>query len=147
MVWYESRRRKSSEKKLCSSCTLFSAGRTYDALEMNSRSKVEGPQGSVIQSTFYVSPTAIETMWWGVKTYGARRCVSGKNRIQGQAVREQLDREHKETPILLKVGNYSPNLTESHPINLNFNPLKTKHRLVYLRTQFVPRSKHFSSRL
>ena len=29
----------------------------------------------------------------------------------------------------------------------NFNPLKTRHRLLYLKTQFVPRSKHFSSRL
>ena len=27
------------------------------------------------------------------------------------------------------------------------NPLKTKRRLPYLKTQFVPRSKHFSSRL
>ena len=30
---------------------------------------------------------------------------------------------------------------------LTFNPLKTKRRLLYLKTQFVPRSKHFSSRL
>ena len=29
----------------------------------------------------------------------------------------------------------------------HFNPLKTKRRLLYLKTQFVPRSKHFSSRL
>ena len=28
-----------------------------------------------------------------------------------------------------------------------FNPLKKKRRLLYLKTQFVPRSKHFSSRL
>ena len=28
-----------------------------------------------------------------------------------------------------------------------FNPLNTKRRLLYLNTQFVPRSKHFSSRL
>ena len=28
-----------------------------------------------------------------------------------------------------------------------FNPLKTKRRPLYLKTQFVPRSKHFSSRL
>ena len=28
-----------------------------------------------------------------------------------------------------------------------FNPLKTKRRLLYLKNQFVPRSKHFSSRL
>ena len=27
------------------------------------------------------------------------------------------------------------------------NPLDTKIRLFYLKTQFVPRSKHFSSRL
>ena len=28
-----------------------------------------------------------------------------------------------------------------------FNPLNTKRKLLYLKTQFVPRSKHFSSRL
>ena len=28
-----------------------------------------------------------------------------------------------------------------------FNPLKTKRRPLYLKTHFVPRSKHFSSRL
>ena len=27
------------------------------------------------------------------------------------------------------------------------NPLNTKRRLLYLKTQIVPRSKHFSSRL
>ena len=29
----------------------------------------------------------------------------------------------------------------------NINRLKTKRRLLYLKTQFVPRSEHFSSRL
>ena len=29
----------------------------------------------------------------------------------------------------------------------NFNPLETKRRLFYLKTQSVPRCKHFSSRL
>ena len=29
----------------------------------------------------------------------------------------------------------------------HFNPLKTKRRLFYLKTQFVPPCKHFSSRL
>ena len=29
----------------------------------------------------------------------------------------------------------------------NFNPLKTKPRLLYLKTQFVPRCEHFSLRL
>ena len=28
-----------------------------------------------------------------------------------------------------------------------FNPLKTKRRLLYLNTKFVPHSKHFSTRL
>jgi hypothetical protein len=32
-------------------------------------------------------------------------------------------------------------------IYLKFNPLKAKRGLLYLKTQFVPRSKHFSSRL
>ena len=31
--------------------------------------------------------------------------------------------------------------------NFMINPLNTKRRLLYLKTQFVPRSKHFSSRL
>jgi len=31
--------------------------------------------------------------------------------------------------------------------NRNINPLKTKSRLLYLKTQSVPRCKHFSSRL
>ena len=32
-------------------------------------------------------------------------------------------------------------------VNKLINPLKTKRSLLYLKTQFVPRSKHFSSRL
>ena len=31
--------------------------------------------------------------------------------------------------------------------NVQFNPLKTKRRLLYLKTQFVPRTKRFPSRL
>ena len=30
---------------------------------------------------------------------------------------------------------------------VEINPLKKKHRLLYLKVQFVPRSEHFSSRL
>ena len=32
-------------------------------------------------------------------------------------------------------------------VEVRINPLKTKRRLLYLNTQFVPRCKHFSSRL
>ena len=38
---------------------------------------------------------------------------------------------------------YLKNVQGKHEIN----PLKTKRRLLYLKTQFVQRSKHFSSRL
>ena len=35
-----------------------------------------------------------------------------------------------------------------HNLHLSaINPLKTRLRLLYLKTQFVPRSKHFLSRL
>ena len=33
------------------------------------------------------------------------------------------------------------------PATARFNPLNTKRRPLYLKTQFIPRSKHFSSRL
>ena len=40
----------------------------------------------------------------------------------------------------------TPNLSSLAPI-YHFNPLETKRRLFYLKTQSVPRCKHFSSRL
>jgi hypothetical protein len=42
-----------------------------------------------------------------------------------------------------------PEATRCHPVSFKFhsNPIKTKRRLLYLKTQSVPRSKHFSSRL
>ena len=36
---------------------------------------------------------------------------------------------------------------ENNCVFILVNPLNTKRRLLYLKTQFVPRSKHFSSRL
>ena len=53
----------------------------------------------------------------------------------------------------LKSGNASchsvQNLLSSSLLskNIKINLLKTKRRLLYLKSQFVPRSKHFSSRL
>jgi len=38
-------------------------------------------------------------------------------------------------------------LTQSDYTRSRINRLKTKRRLLYLKTQFVPRSKHFSSLL
>ena len=53
------------------------------------------------------------------------------------------------THVLLCVLNfYSPPAPSGSLISQkDFNPLNKKRRLLYLKTQFVPRSKHFSSRL
>ena len=42
---------------------------------------------------------------------------------------------------------FSSFLLLCHSLHDGFNPLNTKRRLLHLKTQFVPRSKHFSSRL
>ena len=45
-------------------------------------------------------------------------------------------------------GEHSGSVTRKREsLGLGINPLKTKSRLLYLKTQFVPRIKHFSSRL
>ena len=44
-------------------------------------------------------------------------------------------------------GYITSHINISIRVNIKVNPLKTKRRLLYLKTQFVPRSKHFSSRL
>ena len=48
---------------------------------------------------------------------------------------------------LLYARNKIIKMKEMLSFGSKFNPLKTKLRLLYLKTQFVPRSKHFSSRL
>jgi len=42
---------------------------------------------------------------------------------------------------------YTSQEIKSTSFTSSFNPLQTKCRLFYLKTQFVPRSKHFSIRL
>ena len=49
-------------------------------------------------------------------------------------------------PLLLSYPP-KPHLQFTFMIFTYINPLDTKRRLLYLKTQFVPRSKHFSSRL
>ena len=44
------------------------------------------------------------------------------------------------------VGNYEDILLLEDEMTVEFNPLNTKRRPLYLNTRFVPRSKHFSSR-
>ena len=55
-----------------------------------------------------------------------------------------------ETPGSAKRRNSLSSRIPQHVITIyawKFNPLNTKRRPLYLKTQFVPRSKHFSSRL
>jgi len=47
---------------------------------------------------------------------------------------------HKSSPLLVPY-------TQSYPRIVTLSPSKTKRRLLYLKTQSVPRCKHFSSRL
>jgi len=46
-----------------------------------------------------------------------------------------------------EVLGYRSGPTVSTTTVVTFNLLKTKRRLLYLKTQFLPRCKHFSSRL
>ena len=46
-----------------------------------------------------------------------------------------------------KIEAFYTDIYLAYKISAQFNPLQTKRRLFYLKTQFVPRSKHFSSRL
>jgi hypothetical protein len=50
-------------------------------------------------------------------------------------------------PSLLTILSPRNSVHTTHPQIYYFNPFKTKRGLFYLKTQFAPRSKHFSSRL
>jgi hypothetical protein len=54
---------------------------------------------------------------------------------------------HRFSGVLLGVGRQLVTVVSGQPIGPIFKLLKTKRRLLYLKTQSVPRSKHFSSRL
>ena len=50
----------------------------------------------------------------------------------------------QEAPVSLSSETWG-HVRNKVPEHININPLKTKRRLLYLKTQFVPRSKHFIS--
>ena len=55
---------------------------------------------------------------------------------------------HKATVTVAMIDlKYTQSIINLKLMCMTFNSLKTKRRLLYLNTQFVPRSKHFSSRL
>jgi serine/threonine protein kinase len=82
--------------------------------------------------------------WWalGVVMY---RMMVGWHPFQGVAMTAVYEK------IIFDRVVYPRRLTMSAVSILKgvsiLNPQKTKHRLLYLKTQFVPRSKHFSSQL
>jgi len=48
--------------------------------------------------------------------------------------------------ILCNVSKYVKEIRKSNECSIHFKPWKTKRRRLYLKTHFVPRRKHFSSR-
>ena len=64
-------------------------------------------------------------------------------RRRATAKRENIKRHRKVWEQFM--SHIEPDMYKIRPNT--FNHLKTKRRLLYLKTQFVPRSKHFSSRL
>ena len=72
---------------------------------------------------------------WRLK--GSPRMCGVSNEINGEVGQGKWN-----NPVKFKL--YGMFIFDSHS---HINPLKTKRRLFYLKTQFVPRSKHFSARL
>ena len=61
-----------------------------------------------------------------------------------------FDRSHylcKRIKRTISISYFIVTICQQKKPNVLINPLNTKRRLLYLKTQFVPRSKHFSSRL
>ena len=68
-------------------------------------------------------------------------CIGNDRQTCGQTDRA------KSTVALRNLANAPRNINTFQKNKEYFNPLKTKRRMLYLKTQFVPRSKHFSSLL
>jgi hypothetical protein len=66
---------------------------------------------------------------------------------QNQPATRQFESEQKIPTDLPNLISFTNQKLRNGNHKRNFNPLKTKRRLLYLKTQFVPRSKHFSSGL
>ena len=81
-----------------------------------------------------------------VGTLKRTECIQLRLNTKGHFIKALLKpvKPFTTVPGLLKVWD-NPRLAVS--MRALINPLKTKLKLLYLKTQFVPRSKHFSSRL
>ena len=99
-----------------------------------------------------------------IKTQELEQAVASTSREQPFSLEGHIERNSVCGPhykqclysclFIINNNNNNNNIQSEVPIlgwlNLfenNLNPLNTKRRLLYLKTQFVPRSKHFSSRL
>ena len=93
------------------------------------REAVEKIKTHILYSIPFSGSSAVYEIMWGKwwSQGGAQMTIMMRRK---DAIFIQIDEGKKEETHLLI-----------------FNPLKTKRSLLYLKTQFVPRSKHFSSRL
>ena len=79
-----------------------------------------------------------------------KQCVYGWWCVKGNYQRLLCAQEAHRCTLMLDCGVWDAKKTVcalKYWVWRPINPLKTKRRLLYLKTQFVPRSKHFSSRL
>ena len=82
-----------------------------------------------------------ESIWPQTHAFGRAVTGVGRHVLLGRPNQRQWDDEGGGV-LELTMGTRNFNCRRSQ-----VNPLNTKRRLLYLKTQFVPRSEHFSSRL
>ena len=92
------------------------------------------------KSSLNLRKKLIKCCIWGIALYGAETWTLRKI---GQKYKEIFEMWRWRRMEKISCTNYVRN----EEVLCRVNPLKTKRRLLYLKIQFVPRSKHFSSRL
>jgi hypothetical protein len=92
---------------------------------------------------FRVRPTpSLSLSLTHTHTHNIRHFISGMFHSSTQ-IPPPLPSAHFPKCLTWPLTAYRKTCEDGHP----FNPLNTKRRPLYWKTQFVPRSKHFSSRL
>ena len=77
----------------------------------------------------------------------SRYCTTGNSQTYDEVYTEWNKKQRATVDAKVDNSTISGRLYHTQSIIAEFNPLKTNVRLLYLKTQSVPRCKHFSSRL
>ena len=90
----------------------------------------------------------VENLWFKSQPFNLKQCTEANYVESTKEVSESYTSDFKEIKHSVHQGSVlCPILFLLYVKDLPFNPLNRKRRLLYLKTQFIPRSKHFSSRL